>query len=148
MGGKPKAKAKPKKANAADEEDVSVDQFYKVYKTKKCPEFGVEVVKYVKEKYELYVEEQEKITKFHIWEEMGWAGTRALMDSLRTVAYPHCVSIRFWKTYCEDEGVRSICQFLELGKPTLFLELLDNRITSLGCEFIARALHPKMNPTI
>ena len=30
----------------------------------------------------------------------------------------------------------------------LFLELLDNKISALGCEFIARALHPKMNPTI
>lgn len=64
------------------------------------------------------------------------------------------MSIRFWKTYCEDEGVRAICQFLERVKPekagsgARFLELLDNKITSLGCEFIARALHPKMNPTI
>jgi len=30
----------------------------------------------------------------------------------------------------------------------IFLELLDNRISALGCEFISRALHPKMNPTI
>ena len=44
------------------------------------------MLKYIKEKYELYQEEQEKITKFHIWEEMGWAGTRALMDSLRMVS--------------------------------------------------------------
>lgn len=70
------------------------------------------------------------------------------MDSLRAVDYKHCISIRFWKTYCEDEGVRAICQYLEIGKPVLFLELLDNRITSLGCEFIARSLHPRMNPTI
>jgi hypothetical protein len=28
------------------------------------------------------------------------------------------------------------------------LELLDNRVTELGCEFIARALHPKMEPSI
>jgi hypothetical protein len=34
---------------------------------------------------ELYTDEGEKITKFHIWEEMGWAGTRALMDSLKAV---------------------------------------------------------------
>jgi Ran GTPase-activating protein (RanGAP) involved in mRNA processing and transport len=40
--------------------------------------------------------------------------------------------------------VRAICQYLELGKPVKFLELLDNKITPLGCEFISRALHPKM----
>jgi hypothetical protein len=84
MGAKKKAPAK-KKGKVEDEEDVSVDQFWKQYKTKKCPEYGVDVLKYIKEKYELYQEEQEKITKFHIWEEMGWAGTRALMDSLRMV---------------------------------------------------------------
>jgi hypothetical protein len=147
MGAKKKAAAK-KKGGKDEEEDISVDQFWKTYKSKKCPELGVEVLKYVKEKFGLYEEEGEKITKFHIWEEMGWAGTRALMDSLKAVAYPHCQSIRFWKTYCEDEGVRSICQYLEIGKPVLFLELLDNKITPLGCEFISKALHPKMNPTI
>ena len=43
-----------------------------------------------------------------------------------------------------------MCLFLENEKvnSVLFLELLDNRITPLGCEFISRALHPKMNPTI
>lgn len=86
MGAKKKAPAKKKAGKAEDEEDVSVDLFWKQYKTKKCPEFGVDPVKYVKEKYDLYQEEQEKITKFHIWEEMGWAGTRALMDSLKQVA--------------------------------------------------------------
>jgi Ran GTPase-activating protein (RanGAP) involved in mRNA processing and transport len=67
---------------------------------------------------------------------------------LTVFSYPHCKSIRFWKTYCEDEGVRAICQFLELGKGTVTLELLDNKITPLGCEFIARAMQPKMNPTL
>jgi hypothetical protein len=37
---------------------------------------------------------------------------------------------------------------LELGKPVVTLELLDNKITPLGCEFIQRALHPKLNPTL
>ena len=82
------------------------------------------------------------------WTHSEWFRKFTFWTSYLYNRYPHCVSIRFWKTYCEDEGVRAICQFLELGKPTLFLELLDNRITHLGCEFISRALHPKMNPTI
>ena len=84
MGAKKKAPAK-KKGKAEDEADDSVDRFWKQYKSKKCPEFGVDALKYVKEKFDLYQEEQEKITKFHIWEEMGWGGTRALMDALRAV---------------------------------------------------------------
>ena len=62
--------------------------------------------------------------------------------------YPHCTSIRLWQTNCEDEGVRSICQFLDLGKGVAVLELLDNRITPLGCEFISKSLHPLAKPTI
>ena len=62
--------------------------------------------------------------------------------------YAHCISIRLWKTFCEDEGTRAICQYLEIGKPVAILELLDNKITALGCEFISKALHPKMNPSI
>jgi len=53
-----------------------------------------------------------------------------------------------WKTYCEDEGCRAICEFISQGKPLLFLELLESKITPLGCEFISRVMHPKMKPTI
>ena len=44
--------------------------------------------------------------------------------------------------------MRAICQYLELGKPVATLELLDNKITPLGCEFISRALQPRLNPTL
>ena len=39
----------------------------------------------LKEKYAEYEEEGEAITKFHFWEELGWAGIKAVMDSLRQV---------------------------------------------------------------
>jgi len=29
------------------------------------------------------------------------------------LSYPHCRSIRLWKTFCEDEGVRAVTQFLQ-----------------------------------
>jgi hypothetical protein len=106
MGGKKKAAKGGKKKD--DEEDLSVEHFMKAYK-KKVLELEVPLSKIIKEKYDLFQEEEEVISKFHIWEEMGWAGVRALMDSLRQVSYPHCKSIRLWKTYCEDEGVRAVC---------------------------------------
>ena len=37
---------------------------------------------------------------------------------------------------------------MEVGKQVGILELLDNKITSLGCEFISKALHPKMGSGI
>lgn len=56
--------------------------------------------------------------------------------------YPHCSSFRLWKTYCEDEGVRSLCSFLERCNSILVLELLDNKLTYLGCEFLGKTLTP------
>ena len=70
------------------------------------------------------------------------------MDSLRAVSYPHCRSIRLWKTYCEDEGVRAVCQFIQVAKGVSVLELLDNKITPLGCEFISQAIHPNSNTAL
>lgn len=144
MGGKGKkggGKGKGK-GSAPAEEDDSVDKFWKFYK-KKVVEYEVPVNPIIKERYEMFTEEQEIPTRFHIWTELGWAGARAIMDALREVKYQHCVSIRLWKTFCEDEGVRSVCQYLEHGRNVAFLELLDNNITPLGCEFLSKALHPK-----
>lgn len=73
---------------------------------------------------------------------------RSKFTSLDTYRYPHLVSLRFWNSYCRDEGVRAICHFLQSGKPVQLLELLHNKITPLGCEFISKTLHPKMQPQI
>ena len=80
MGGKKKkAHGKGKKD---DEEDISVDLFFRAYK-KKVLEIQCESSKIIKEKYDEYQEEGDPITKFHIWEELGWAGIKAIMEALR-----------------------------------------------------------------
>jgi hypothetical protein len=76
----------------------------------------------VKEKYDKeYLEEQKDLTRFHIFESLGFQGVRALMDALRLLpqhykdeseAYKHTVSIRLWKTDGEDEGCRAVCQYI------------------------------------
>lgn len=51
-------------------------------------------------------------------------------------------TIRLWKTYCQDEGVRLLCTFLERCNSIVALDLLDNKITHLGCEQLGRTLSP------
>lgn len=102
----------------------------------------------MKEKFIECEEEDCHIEKIHIWEELGWQGIKALMDALIQIDYKHPFSLRLWKTYCEDEGVRHVCHWLALNKSVRFLELLENRITWLGCEFIGKILHPKANSPI
>ena len=41
-----------------------------------------------------------------------------------------------------------MCTFIESAKSISVLELLDNKITPLGCEFIARTMHPKSNTAV
>ena len=100
----------PKK-KADDGEDLSIDQFWKNYK-KNLASLDTPMCKAVKEQHERYLEDGEPIQKFHIWEQIGWQGVQAVMQSLRTVNYPHTRSIRLWKTHCEDEGVRCVCMYI------------------------------------
>jgi len=86
--------------------------------------------------------DQDYITKYHSWEELGWAGIKAITESLKTVGYNKLFSLRLWKSYIEDEGVRAICDFLHGNVSVLCLELMDNKITPLGCEFIGRTITP------
>lgn len=115
----------PKKKPGEDGEDLSVEQFYKLY-VKTCKGLEVPHSKIVKESYDGYMEDGNPILKFNIWESLGWQGTRALMDSLRAVNYQHTRVIRLWKTDSEDEGVRAVCQYIMGCNSVIMLELLDN----------------------
>lgn len=41
-----------------------------------------------------------------------------------------------------DEGVRSICNYMLKSKTIEYLDLLDNNIGLLGCEFLSKVLDP------
>lgn len=44
--------------------------------------------------------------------------------------------------------MRAVTQFVQQAKSINVLELLDNKITKLGCEFIGKTLHPRANCNI
>jgi hypothetical protein len=90
MGGKKKPAGDKKKAKKeGDDEDLSVENFWKIYK-KKCTEYGCDQSKIIKKSYEKFVEDGDEIKQFHLWEELGWPGVKAIIESLKHVAYPHC----------------------------------------------------------
>ena len=57
--------------------------------------------------------------------------------------YKHCVSIRFWKGKCQDEGARLVSEYLIKFHNVSVLELLDCEISMLGCEFLNQAFMPR-----
>jgi|JI6StandDraft_1071083.scaffolds.fasta_scaffold25571_6 Ran GTPase-activating protein (RanGAP) involved in mRNA processing and transport len=77
-----------------------------------------------------------------MWEEIGPVNIRAIMDTFSEIAYKHLKTIRLWKVKAEDEGVRSICNYIEKAQTIEYLDLLDNDISPLGCEFLGKVLGP------
>lgn len=51
--------------------------------------------------------------------------------------------MRLWKTKCEDEGVRAVCNYVAINNNVVILELLDNAITPLGCQFLGKLFAPE-----
>ena len=43
---------------------------------------------------------------------------------------------------CEDEGARAVCRYIQICPSVITLELLQNNITALGCQFIGKTINP------
>lgn len=65
------------------------------------------------------------------------------MESLIDLNYQHLKKMRIWKADLQDEGVRSICNYIDKSNTVEYLDLMENKITALGCEFLSKSL---MNP--
>lgn len=61
-------------------------------------------------------------------------------DALYGIKFDKLKTLRFWKCGIEDNGLRYICNYLASNKSVEVLEVMDNGITSLGCEFLGRVL--------
>ena len=89
MGAKKKkggdAKKKGGKGKAEDEEDFSVQNFWKAYK-KKCVELECDQSKIIKEYWNKFDNDDEIPKKFHLWEELGWPGIKAIVEALKAAA--------------------------------------------------------------
>lgn len=69
-------------------------------------------------------------------------GIRAIFDALSDLDYQHVKQICIWKSKAEDEGVRSICNYIQKNQGVVKVDLLENSITHLGCQFLTRVLMP------
>lgn len=99
------------------------------------------------------LEEGTNLQQIVLYEEIGPVGIRSIFDALYDLDYQHVKVINVWKAKAEDEGVRSICNFIVKTKNINKLDLLENQITPLGfifyfwfyllgCQFLSRVLLP------
>jgi hypothetical protein len=47
-----------------------------------------------------------------MWEDLGPIQIRSFMETLTDLTYPHLKKIRLWKVDLQDEGLRSICNYI------------------------------------
>ena len=84
--------------------------------------------------------------QLQITDPISWVGAKALAYGLCESKYPHLKSLKLIKCGIEDEGVRVICKYLDMESTIVDeLELVDNKITALGCEFLAKVVNNKEN---
>lgn len=70
------------------------------------------------------------------------------MDALCDMNYQHLKVIRLWKVDLQDEGLRSICNYIDKVQTVEYLDLMDNKITALGCQFLGKTLKNDRNNII
>lgn len=88
------------------------------------------------------------LTELIVWDDVGPEGMRVLADTLRDLDYKLLRQIRLWGARIDDEGARSLCQFLENNHTVVHLELKGCGITSLGCVFLGNVLGYKVRSSI
>ena len=62
------------------------------------------------------------------------------MESFGDIGYKHLKKLRLWKVKAQDEGMRVICNFVDKCNTLEYLDLLDNEVSPLGCEFLCKTL--------
>lgn len=79
-------------------------------------------------------------------EPIGPVGLRSIVDSFIEVEYTGLKVLRLIKINAEDEGLRVICNFMNKCHSVEELNLQDNGITKLGCEFLGKTLALEESP--
>lgn len=113
-----KKASKPAKAEE-DETTIKIPNTMK----KKCEFNGIVVVKGLKQKIDDAVENG-KLETLQMWGEIGPICCRAFMECLIDLNYQHLKKIRLWKADLEDEGVRSICNYIQKCNTIEYLDLM------------------------
>jgi len=131
---------------AGDEEDETTEELLRAYK-KNSIKNGVPTLKSIEEKFDYAFEEGDgTLEKIAIWDEAGPMVIRSFFDAAKDVkkgaGYEHLKTVNIWRADAQDEGVRSICEFLKKEPCKVkTLDLLSNNISPLGCEFLGTMLN-------
>jgi hypothetical protein len=139
----------PPKKPGKDGELDPTEKLYRVYR-KNLAGAGIPMPKKLEERF-AELRNGKIVTSFTeliVWDDVGPEGMRVLADTLRDLDYKLLRQIRLWGARIEDDGLRSLCQFLDNNHTIVHLELKGCGITGLGCVFLANTLGYKVRSSI
>jgi len=145
------AKKGKKKGKGAEDEDDPTENFLPAYK-KACKECEVTPSKQLISKVEDVQEDGDDLNEILLNDRVGEFGAKALALALRRCTkdekgMPILKSLRIWEADIGDEGIREIVHkfIIETNNSSLnLIELLNDNIGPLGCEFIGRIFEPSL----
>merc|ERR1712151_561824 len=106
---------------------------------KKFHHLGIPMYSGFDEKMKQFADEDIEFEQLHLWDPTNPNAIQAMMEAIHEAGVDSLKSIRFWKIKAQDEGVRALSNFMTQNKTVQIVDLLDNEITPLGCEFLGRA---------
>jgi Ran GTPase-activating protein (RanGAP) involved in mRNA processing and transport len=147
MGAKKKAEGGG--GGKKDAVDDSVEKVYRAYR-RNLAELGLSMPRKLEEKFMEIRDEKNPgtLSDLVVWDEIGPLGVRAIADALKDVQYNQLRNIRFWKANTEDDGVRSLCTYLQQQPTVSALEFVECNLTPLSCEFLGKVLSPSVPSAI
>lgn len=114
---------------------------------KRFREMGIPMYPAFQEKMNQMQEDDVEFEQLHLWEPTNPNALQVIFAAIHEAKIDTLKSVRFWKIKAQDEGVRALSKYMMQNKTVEVVDLLDNEITPLGCEFLGRALHPSCNET-
>lgn len=135
-----------KGGSGAGGEETPFQELLRIY-PKKFNQLGLSYPAFA-EKMSQFEADDIEFEQLHLWEPTNPNVIQCIFAAIQEAQIDTLKSIRFWKIKAQDEGVRALASFMLQNKTVLIVDLLDNEITPLGCEFLGRALHPSVNQSL
>ncbi|KAF4689894.1 RNA-DNA hybrid ribonuclease [Perkinsus olseni] len=142
----PKKKAAPKKGGGGEDEVDLFEEFVKKLR-KLQKDYEVPKLAQLEGIMNTIVEEGEELPAWNFNGPQDIMAFRIACEALRQSNYNKFKALRLWKCEMGDEGVRSVCNYLEMPTSPQFggclvedLQITDGGVTSLGCAILGRTL--------
>lgn len=120
-------------------EDSPVQTFLRLY-SRKFSKLGLTAPAEFDAKARQWAADDEIPLQVHLSGPIGPNAAAIIFDSMKRAGIQSIRSFRLWKCDAKNEGIRVLSEMIKISAQVEVIDLLDNEIDELGCEFLSRSL--------